>query len=91
MPTHATDWKNAQCKPMELTKANAIKSLGRRENTLHHKAPSASVNSIATVSWERRRPAGESDQVERGSRRALIFSAEPLPHLCENSLKQWPT
>jgi len=59
MPTHATDWKKAQCKPMELTKANAIRSLGRRENTLHHKAHKASVNSRA---WERRRPAGEETE-----------------------------
>lgn len=35
MPTQATDWNSAQCRPMELTKAAAIRSFGRRESTLY--------------------------------------------------------
>ena len=46
MPTQATDWKKAQCKPMELTKATAIKSFGRRENTLYNKAARGGVNPL---------------------------------------------
>src|ERR1051326_1076911 len=35
MPIQATDWKKAQCRPIELARATTIATLGSRGSTLH--------------------------------------------------------
>lgn len=35
IPTHATDWKNAQCSPIELAKAKANATLASRGSTIN--------------------------------------------------------